>query len=117
MSAHFININGVHYSNDEMQILDFMADENQSFRTFVRHQVSGFYVKGNFHLVVYIHNEFEEARFQQFTVADYKNNREALYRLLYALEAEGQEMKYPTLYRTAKDKVAHVIHSMVKPVR
>lgn len=117
MSAHFTNIKGVHYSNEEMQILDFMADENQSFRTFIRHQVAGFYVKGDFHLIVYIHNEFEEARFHQFTVPDYKSHREALYRLIYALEAEVQEMKYPVLYRMAKDKVVHVIHSMVKPIR
>lgn len=117
MSQHFTGIRGVQYSNDEMQILDFMADENQSFRTYVRHQVAGFYVKGSFHLVVYIHNKFEEARFHQFTVSDYKNNREALYRLIYALEAEVQEMKYPVLFRMAKDKVVHVIHSMVKPIR
>lgn len=117
MSSHFINLNGVKYSNEEMQILDFMADENQSFRTFIKHQVEGFYVKGDFHLVVHIHNEFEEARFHQFTVADYKNNREALYRLIYALEAEVQEMKYPSLYRTAKDKVMQVVHSITKPIR
>jgi hypothetical protein len=117
MSQHFINVKGIDYSNEEMQILDFMADESQSFRTYVRHQVAGFYVKGNFYLVVYIHNKFEEARFHRFTVPDYKNNREALYRLIYALEAEVQEMKYPTLYRMAKDKVVHVIHSMTKPIR
>lgn len=117
MSAHFENINGVSYVRDEMQILDFMADENQSFRTYIRHQVAGFYVKGDFHLIIYIHNESEETRFHHFTIADYKNNREALYRLVYALEAEVQEMKYPILYRMAKDKVIHVIHSMVKPIR
>ncbi len=116
MSAHFINLNNVYYSNDEIQILDFMADEDHSFRKFSSNQVSGFYVKGDFHLVVYINNAFEEARFHQFTVADYKNNRETLYRLIYALEAEVQEMKYPALYRKAKDNVMQVIHSITKPL-
>lgn len=117
MSANFTNINGVAYSNDEMAILDFMADHNQSFRTFVRHQVAGFYTGADFHLIIYIHNEYEEIRFQRFTVQEYKNNKTALYNLIYALEAELQQMKYPVLYSMAKDKVVHVVHAMVKPIR
>lgn len=117
MSANFENIREVIYSNSEMAILDFMADHNQSFRTFIRHQVAAFYVGRDFHMVVYINSDAEPFRFHQFTVHDYKNSKEALYRLIYALEAEVQEMRYPVLYRMAKDKVVHAVHAMVKPIR
>lgn len=95
---------------DEMEILDCMTDNNQSFRQFDKNQVAGFYVDEDFHLVFYLADEAEPIRFRMYVIKDFSINVETLYQVAFALEEQALQNFYPKLMRSAKAKIIHVIH-------
>ena len=103
-----INSQSVFYVHDEVEIIDFLVDNNAMIKDFSRSQLIWFFVEENFHLVLFL-AEGEKTRFEKYVVERFSENMNDMIALWNNFDKRIQDSQEVRVMKLAKNKVHNLI--------
>ena len=103
-----INSQSVFYVHDEVEIIDFLVDNNAMIKDFSRSQLIWFFVEENFHLVLFL-AEGEKTRFEKYVVERFSENMNDMIALWNNFDKRIQDSQEVRVMKLAKNKVHDLI--------
>lgn len=96
------------YVHDEVEIIDFLVDNNAMIKDFSRSQLIWFFVEENFHLVLFL-AEGEKTRFERYIVKHFSENMNDMIALWNNFDKRIQACQEVRIMKLAKNKVHDLI--------
>lgn len=103
-----INPQSLSYIHDEVEIIDFLVDNNAMIKDFSRSQLTWFFVEENFHIVLFL-AEGEKTRFERYIVECFSENMNDMIALWNNFDKRIQECQEVRVMKLAKNKVHDLI--------
>ena len=103
-----INSQITSYVHDEVEIIDFLVDNNAMIKDFSRSQLIWFFVEENFHLVLFL-AEGEKTRFEKYVVERFSENMNDMIALWNNFDKRIQDSQEVRVMKLAKNKVHNLI--------
>ena len=103
-----INSQITSYVHDEVEIIDFLVDNNAMIKDFSRSQLIWFFVEENFHLVLFL-AEGEKTRFEKYVVERFSENMNDMIALWNDFDKRIQDSQEVRVMKLAKNKVHDLI--------
>lgn len=94
--------------HNEVEIIDFLVDNNAMIKDFSRSQLTWFFVEENFHIVLYL-VEGEKARFERYIVERFSENMNDMIALWNNFDKRIQACQEVRVMKLAKNKVHDLI--------
>jgi hypothetical protein len=102
------NPQSVSYIHDEVEIIDFLVDNNAMIKDFSRSQLTWFFVEENFHIILFL-AEGEKARFERYIVECFSENMNDMITLWNNFDRRIQASQEVRVMKLAKNKVHDLI--------
>ncbi len=102
------NIQSISYVHDEVEIIDFLVDNNAMIKDFSRSQLTWFFVEQNFHIVLFL-AEGEKTRFERYIVECFSENMNDMIALWNNFDKRIQACQEVRVMKLAKNKVHDLI--------
>jgi hypothetical protein len=102
------NPQSVSYIHDEVEIIDFLVDNNAMIKDFSRSQLIWFFVEENFHIVLFL-AEGEKSRFEKYIVERFSENMNDMIALWNNFDKRIQASQEVRVMKLAKNKVHDLI--------
>jgi hypothetical protein len=102
------NPQSVFYVHDEVEIIDFLVDNNAMIKDFSRSQLTWFFVEENFHIILFL-AEGEKARFERYIVECFSENMNDMIALWNNFDKRIQDSQEVRVMKLAKNKVHDLI--------
>ena len=102
------NPESVSYVHDEVEIIDFLVDNNAMIKDFSRSQLTWFFVEENFHIVLFL-AEGEKTRFERYIIEHFSENMNAMISLWNNFDKRIQACQEVRIMKLAKNKVHDLI--------
>ncbi len=96
------------HTHDEVEIIDFLVDNNAMIKDFSKSQLMWFFVEENFHIVLYL-AEGEKQRFEQFIVKRFSENMNDMIALWNKFDLRIRDSEEARIMKLAKNKVHDLI--------
>jgi type III secretory pathway component EscV len=93
---------------NEVDIIDFLVDNNAMIKDFSKSQLSWFFVGENFHIVLYL-TEGEKPKFERYIVERFSENMNDMISLWNHFDRHIQESQETRIMKLAKNKVHDLI--------
>jgi hypothetical protein len=103
-----INPQSLSYIHDEVEIIDFLVDNNAMIKDFSRSQLTWFFVEENFHIILFL-AEGEKARFERYIVECFSENMNDMIALWNNFDKRIQDSQEVRVMKLAKNKVHDLI--------
>lgn len=94
--------------HDEVEIIDFLVDNNAMIKDFSRSQLTWFFVEENFHIVLFL-AEGEKTRFEKYFVERFSENMNDMIALWNNFDKRIQASQEVRVMKLAKNKVHDLI--------
>lgn len=94
--------------NEEVEIIDFLVDNNAMIKDFSRSQLIWFFVEENFHIVLFL-AEGEKTRFERYIVERFSENMNDMIALWNNFDQRIQAGQEVRIMKLAKNKVHDLI--------
>jgi hypothetical protein len=104
MSNHQ-SVSNVH---NEVEIIDFLVDNNAMIKDFSRSQLTWFFVEENFHIVLFL-TEGEKTRFERYVIERFSENMNDMIALWNKFDKRIQASQEVRIMKLAKNKVHDLI--------
>jgi hypothetical protein len=102
------NSKSVSCIHDEVEIIDFLVDNNAMIKDFSRSQLIWFFVEENFHIVLFL-AEGEKTRFEKYIVERFSENMNDMIALWNNFDKRIQASQEVRVMKLAKNKVHDLI--------
>ena len=102
------NLQIISYVHDEVEIIDFLVDNNAMIKDFSRSQLTWFFVEENFHIVLFL-AEGEKSRFERYIVERFSENMNDMIALWNNFDKRIQASQEIRVMKLAKNKVHDLI--------
>jgi hypothetical protein len=102
------NIHIIPTLHDEVEIIDFLVDNNAMIKDFSRSQLIWFFVEENFHIVLFL-AEGERTRFERYIVESFSENMNDMIALWNKFDQRIQACQEVRVMKLAKNKVHDLI--------
>lgn len=102
------NYQSVSPSDEEVDIIDFLVDNNAMIKDFSRSQLIWFFVEENFHIVLFL-AEGEKTRFERYIVERFSENMNDMIALWNNFDQRIQAGQEVRIMKLAKNKVHDLI--------
>jgi hypothetical protein len=102
------NPQNVSYVHDEVEIIDFLVDNNAMIKDFSRSQLTWFFVEEDFYIVLFL-AEGEKTRFERYIVERFSENMNDMIALWNNFDKRIQENQEVRVMKLAKNKVHDLI--------
>jgi hypothetical protein len=99
------SVSNVH---DEVEIIDFLVDNNAMIKDFSRSQLTWFFVEENFHIVLFL-AEGEKTRFERYIIERFSENMNEMIALWNKFDKRIQASQEVRIMKLAKNKVHDLI--------
>ena len=94
--------------HDEVEIIDFLVDNNAMIKDFSRSQLRWFFVEESFHIVLFL-AEGEKTRFEKYMVERFPENMNDMIALWNNFDKRIQACQEVRVMKLAKNKVHDLI--------
>lgn len=94
--------------NEEVEIIDFLVDNNAMIKDFSRSQLIWFFVEENFHIVLFL-AEGEKTRFERYIIERFSENMNDMIALWNNFDQRIQAGQEVRIMKLAKNKVHDLI--------
>lgn len=94
--------------HDEVEIIDFLVDNNAMIKDFSRSQLMWFFVEESFHIVLFL-AEGEKTRFEKYMVERFPENMNDMIALWNNFDKRIQACQEVRVMKLAKNKVHDLI--------
>lgn len=94
--------------HNEVEIIDFLVDNNAMIKDFSRSQLTWFFLEENFHIVLFL-AEGERAAFEKYTVERFSENMNDMIALWNNFDKRIQASQEVRTMKLAKNKVHDLI--------
>ncbi len=94
--------------HDEVEIIDFLVDNDAMIKDFSRSQLTWFFVEENFHIVLFL-AEGEKTRFEKYIVERFSENMNDMIALWNNFDKRIQASQEVRVMKLAKNKVHDLI--------
>jgi hypothetical protein len=94
--------------HDEVEIIDFLVDNNAMIKDFSRSQLTWFFVEENFHIILFL-AEGEKTRFERYIVECFSENMNDMIALWNKFDQRIQASQEVRVMKLAKNKVHDLI--------
>jgi hypothetical protein len=94
--------------HDEVEIIDFLVDNNAMIKDFSRSQLTWFFVEENFHIVLFL-AEGKRTRFERYIVENFSENMNDMIALWNKFDQRIQASQEVRVMKLAKNKVHDLI--------
>jgi DNA-directed RNA polymerase subunit L len=98
----------VKFAHDEVEIIDFLVDNNAMIKDFSKSQLMWFFVEENFHIVLFL-AESEKTRFESYIVEHFSENMNDMIALWNKFDKRIQANQEVRIMKLAKNKVHDLI--------
>ena len=102
------NTQSVSLIHEEVEIIDFLVDNNAMIKDFSRSQLIWFFVEENFHIVLFL-TEGEKTRFERYIVERFSENMNDMIALWNNFDQRIQASQEVRIMKLAKNKVHDLI--------
>ena len=102
------NIKSFSDVHDEVEIIDFLVDNNAMIKDFSRSQLTWFFVEENFHIVLFL-AEGEKTHFEKYFVERFSENMNDMIALWNNFDKRIQASQEVRVMKLAKNKVHDLI--------
>jgi DNA-directed RNA polymerase subunit L len=102
------NLQNISLIHDEVEIIDFLVDNNAMIQDFSRSQLTWFFVEENFHIILFL-TEGEKTRFERYIVEHFSENMNDMIALWNNFDKRIQESQEVRVMKLAKNKVHDLI--------
>ena len=102
------NLQIISYVHDEVEIIDFLVDNNAMIKDFSRSQLTWFFVEENFHIILFL-AEGEKSRFERYIVERFSENMNDMIALWNNFDKRIQASQEIRVMKLAKNKVHDLI--------
>jgi DNA-directed RNA polymerase subunit L len=102
------NLHSVSFADEEVDIIDFLVDNNAMIKDFSRSQLIWFFVEENFHIVLFL-TEGERTRFERYVVEHFSENMNDMIALWNNFDQRIQASQEVRIMKLAKNKVHDLI--------
>ncbi len=102
------NLHSVSFADEEVDIIDFLVDNNAMIKDFSRSQLIWFFVEENFHVVLFL-TEGERTRFERYVVEHFSENMNDMIALWNNFDQRIQASQEVRIMKLAKNKVHDLI--------
>jgi hypothetical protein len=99
------SVSNVH---EEVEIIDFLVDNNAMIKDFSRSQLTWFFVEENFHIVLFL-AEGEKTRFERYIIERFSENMNDMIALWNKFDKRIQASQEVRIMKLAKNKVHDLI--------
>lgn len=94
--------------NNEVDIIDFLVDNNAMIKDFTRSHLSWFFVDENFHIILYL-AEGEKPKFERYIVERFAENMNDMINLWNHFDNRIHDCQETRTLKLAKNKVHDLI--------
>ena len=94
--------------HDEVEIIDFLVDNDAMIKDFSRSQLTWFFVEENFHIVLFL-AEGEKTRFEKYIVERFSENMNDMIALWNSFDKRIQASQEVRVMKLAKNKLHDLI--------
>jgi DNA-directed RNA polymerase subunit L len=98
----------VKFAHDEVEIIDFLVDNNAMVKDFSKSQLLWFFVEENFHIVLFL-TEDEKTRFERYIVENFSENMNDMITLWNEFDLRIRNNEEVRIMKLAKNKVHDLI--------
>ena len=102
------NYQSVSPNDEEVNIIDFLVDNNAMIEDFSRSQLIWFFVEENFHIVLFL-AEGEKTRFERYIIERFSENMNDMIALWNNFDQRIQAGQEVRIMKLAKNKVHDLI--------
>lgn len=102
------SIQSISVIHEEVDIIDFLVDNNAMIKDFSRSQLSWFFVEENFHIVLFL-AEGEKSRFERHIVEHFSENMNDMIALWNNFDKRIQACQEVRIMKLAKNKIHDLI--------
>lgn len=102
------NAENLYNINNEVDIIDFLVDNNAMIKDFTKSQISWFFVGESFHLILYL-TEGEKPKFERFIIERFAENMNEMINLWNHFDKRIQNYQDSRTLKLAKNKVHDLI--------
>lgn len=95
-------------AHDEVEIIDFLVDNNAMINEFTRSQMKWFFVEENFHIVLFL-AEGRKPRFERFIVEHFAENMNDMIALWNQFDQRIRNSEEVRIMKLAKNKIHDLI--------
>ena len=95
-------------AHDEVEIIDFLVDNNAMIQDFSKSQLRWFFVEENFHIVFFL-AESEKPRFERYIVEYFSENMNDMIALWNQFDQRIRNAEEVRIMKLAKNKVHDLI--------
>lgn len=95
-------------THDEVEIIDFLVDNNAMIQDFSRSQMKWFFVEEDFHIVLFL-AEGEKQKFELFVVEHFSKNMNEMIALWNKFDQRIRNSEEVRIMKLAKNKVHDLI--------
>jgi hypothetical protein len=95
-------------AHDEVEIIDFLVDNNAMIKDFSKSQLMWFFVEENFHIVLFL-TEDQKTRFERYIVENFSENMNDMIALWNKFDIRIRNSEEVRIMRLAKNKVHDLI--------
>jgi predicted GTPase len=103
--SNSLSMQSVH---DEVEIIDFLVDNDAMIKDFTRSQLQWFFVEENFHIILFL-AESEKTRFERYIVECFSENMNDMIVLWNKFDQRIQTNQEVRVMKLAKNKVHDLI--------
>ena len=101
-------IRSISFVDEEVDIIDFLVDNNAMIKDFSRSQLAWFFVEENFHIVLFL-MEGEKPHFERHIVEHFSENMNDMITLWNNFDQRIQASQEVRIMKLAKNKVHDLI--------
>ena len=95
-------------AHNEVEIIDFLVDNNAMIQDFSRSQMKWFFVEENFHIILFL-AEGEKQRFESYIIERFPENMNAMIALWNQFDQRIKNSEEVRILKLAKNKVHDLI--------
>lgn len=102
------SIHSISFVQEEVDIIDFLVDNNAMVKDFSKSQLIWFFVEENFHIILFL-AEGEKTRFERYIVERFSENMNDMIALWNNFDKQIQASQEARVMKLAKNKVHDLI--------
>lgn len=102
------NSQNLYEVSNEVEIIDFLVDNNAMIKDFSKSQLSWFFVDESFHVILYL-AEGEKPKFERFIINRFAENMNDMIQLWNHFDKRIQHCQETRVLKLAKNKVHDLI--------
>ena len=103
-----ISFPSISFVDEEVEIIDFLVDNNAMIKDFSRSQLTWFFVEDDFHIILYL-AEGEKSYFERHIVEHFSENMNDMIALWNNFDKQIQACQEVRIMKLAKNKIHDLI--------